>query len=212
MAWVEQRGGLFRVRLRLPDGAVVTDSTWRDRSAAQIRVKEIDVELAKDTFLDPRDGRIPLAEWVAMWEQTHQAGPATRAAYRSHLRLHILPRLGHLPLTAIRRQHIKALAIALSTRLSPRSVADVIMVLSLVLREAVEDRRIPFNPAHGLKVTVGRRPERPHATPAQVAVNGRRKLTPVVPGKLTPGLVSRVRRGSPWPGVPGVAGCGRSRR
>src|SRR5262245_59346381 len=147
MAWVEQRAGGFRVRLRLPDGTVVTDSAHPTKPAAQIRAKEIDVELAKDVFLDPRDGKITLREWVALWEQTHEAGPATWSAYRSHLRLHILPRLGHLPLTTIRRQHVKALVLELKTKLAARSVADVIMVLSMVLREAVDDRRIPFNPA-----------------------------------------------------------------
>jgi integrase len=168
MSWVEQRGGQFRVRLRLPDGTVVTDSTHATKPLANIRAKEIDVELARDSFLDPRDGKIPLREWVSIWEKTHRAAPATWSAYRSHLRLHILPRLGHLPLSSIRRQHIKALVMELTTKMSPRSAADVIMVLSMVLREAMLERRIEFNPANGVKVGAGPRPERPHATPMQV--------------------------------------------
>lgn len=59
MAWVEQRGGGFRVRLRLPDGTVVTDSTHAERPTAQLRAKEIDVELGRDTFLDPATGGSP---------------------------------------------------------------------------------------------------------------------------------------------------------
>jgi integrase len=167
MAWVEKRGTGFRVRLRMSDGTVVTDSVHDNRMTAATRAKEIDVETARETFLDPRDGKIPLREWVAIWEQTHQAGPATWSAYRSHLRLHILPRLGDMPLNAIRRQHIKVLIKELTTKMA--SVTDVVKVLSLVLREAVEDRRIPFNPAHGVKVALRRRPERPAATPIQVA-------------------------------------------
>src|SRR5258705_13820021 len=99
MAGVEKNRSLFRVRLRLPDGTVVTESIHPTKPAAQLRAKEIDLEVARDTFLDPRDGRVPLTEWVQLWQDTHQAGPATWSAYRSHLRLHILPRLGHLPLT-----------------------------------------------------------------------------------------------------------------
>ncbi|WP_346535490.1 hypothetical protein [Micromonospora sp. DPT] len=106
MAWVEKRGTTFRVRLRMPDGTVTTDSTHERRADATIRAKEIDVEVARDTFIDPRGGRIPLSDWVPIWEQTHQASPATWAAYRSHLRLHIMPTLGPLPLVDIRRQHI----------------------------------------------------------------------------------------------------------
>src|SRR5438477_431372 len=86
-----------------------THPTHPDKPTAQLRAKQVDLEVGRDTFLDPRDGRVPLAEWVALWQETHHAGPATWSAYRSHLRLHILPRLGHLPLTAIRRQHVKAL-------------------------------------------------------------------------------------------------------
>jgi integrase len=169
MAWIEDRGGTFRVRLRLPDGTVVTDSAHPTRPAAALRVREIDVEMARDTFLDPRDGRITLADWVELWQRTHQAGPATWSAYRSHLRLHILPRLGHLPLNGIRRQHIKAMVAHLHTTLARRSVVDILMVTNLVLNEAVQDRRIAFNPGHGVRVGGDPAPERPHATPAQVA-------------------------------------------
>jgi integrase len=94
--------------------------------------------------------------------------PATCAAYRSHLRLHNLPHLGHLPLNRIRRQHIKALVVGLKTTLARRSTEDVLMVASLVLREAVEDGRIPYNPARGVKVGGAESPERPHATAHQI--------------------------------------------
>ena len=35
MAWLEQHRRGFRVRLRLPDGTVVTDSTHQDKPAAR---------------------------------------------------------------------------------------------------------------------------------------------------------------------------------
>ena len=179
MAWVEKHRSLFRVRLRLPDGTVVTESIHPTKPAAQLRAKEIDLEVARDTFLDPRDGRVPLTEWVQLWQDTHEAGPATWSAYRSHLKLHILPRLGHLPLNAIRRQHVKALILDLKTKLAPRSIADVIMVLSLVLNEAIEDRRITHNPCRGVRVAGGPRSERPTATPVQVGQIAARLTRPV---------------------------------
>src|SRR3954463_4902647 len=107
MAWVEKRDISFRVRLRMPDGTVVTDSIHEDRAQAQLRAKEIDVEMGRETFIDPRGGRISLAEWVDIWQTTHQAGPAPWSAYRSHLRIHILPKLGRLAVADIRRHHIK---------------------------------------------------------------------------------------------------------
>ena len=111
MAWVERRSNAFRVRLRLPDGTVITDSVHEAKPAAQLRAREIDVELAREMFVDPRDGKISLAAWVDLWAESHQAGPATWSAYGSHLRLHILPRLGRLELVAIRRHHVKTLVL-----------------------------------------------------------------------------------------------------
>jgi hypothetical protein len=76
MAWVEQRGARYRVRTRMPDGAVGTDSWHPTRATAEIRCKQVDVEQALDTYLDPTRGRITLADWVAIWQTGHLAGPA----------------------------------------------------------------------------------------------------------------------------------------
>src|SRR3954447_778506 len=106
MAWVERHRSAFRVRLRLPDGTVITDSLHDGKADAQLRVQEIDIELARDTFTDPRDGKVSLGEWVEMWAATHEAGRPPWSPSRTPLRLHTLPRLGHLPLVAIRRHHV----------------------------------------------------------------------------------------------------------
>src|SRR5215510_13656307 len=107
MAWVERRGTTFRVRYRHPDGTVGTDSSHPTRAAAELRSKQVDVDQAHDTYLDPAADRITLTEWVAIWEPGHLAGDAKWAAYRSHLRNHILPTFGHVPLTKITRQTVK---------------------------------------------------------------------------------------------------------
>src|SRR5437773_3217455 len=107
MAWVEQRGTRWRVRFRMPDGTVGTDSSHPTRAAAQLRRKQVDIDQATDTYLDPAAGRISLADWVELWADTHVAGPAKMAAYRSHLRNHILPRFGSVPLVQINRHAVK---------------------------------------------------------------------------------------------------------
>ena len=94
MAWVEQRGTRWRVRYRNSDGTVGTDSSHATFTAADLRCKQVDIDQAYDTYLNPNAGRITLAEWVTIWRQGHQAGPAKRATYDSYLRNHILPRFG----------------------------------------------------------------------------------------------------------------------
>ncbi len=69
----------------------------------------------------------------------------------------------------IETAYLDVVEIELRQKLAPRSAADVITVLSVVLQEAVEDRRIPFNPCRGVRVNTGGRPERPHASTEQVA-------------------------------------------
>ncbi|HEY2670374.1 MAG TPA: tyrosine-type recombinase/integrase, partial [Rugosimonospora sp.] len=118
--------------------------------------------------LDPAAGRITLAEWVAIWEQGHIAGPAKRAAYDSHLRNHIQPRFGRLPLTQINRHAVKVFVKHLKTHLADSSVTSIMSLFSMLMREAVADRRIGYNPCHNIKVTTTRAPERPHATPTQI--------------------------------------------
>jgi integrase len=168
MAWVEQRGTRWRVRFRLPDGSVGTDSSHPTKAAAQLRCKQVDIDQATDTYLDPAAGRITLAQWVTLWEGTHAAGPAKMAAYRSHLRNHILPRLGSVSLTRINRYQIKVFVKDLKTKLADSSVTSIMSLLSMLLREAVADRRIGHNPCHNVRVTTGRAPERPAATATQV--------------------------------------------
>ena len=62
MAWVEQRGTRYRVRFRQPVGAVGTDSSHPTRAAADLRCKQVDIDQAYDTYLDPALGRITLAQ------------------------------------------------------------------------------------------------------------------------------------------------------
>ncbi|MEN3615845.1 tyrosine-type recombinase/integrase [Plantactinospora sp. ZYX-F-223] len=174
MAWIEQRGTRYRVRLRLPDGTVTTDSSHPTYRTADIRRKQVDLDQALDTYLDPTLGRITLAEWVAIWEAGHIAGDAKWAAYRSHLRNHILPRFGDTPLTKITRQTVKVFVKQLRTHLADSSVASVMSLLGLLMREAVADGRIPHNPCQGVKVITRERPERPTATPTQInTITGR---------------------------------------
>jgi integrase len=168
MAWVEQRGTRYRVRMRMPDGSVGTDSAHPTRAAAEIRRKQVDAEQALDTYTDPALGRITLAEWVAIWETGHVAGPAKWAAYRSHLRNHILPRFGDAPLNQITRQSVKVFVKHLKRDLAESSVASIMALFGMLMREAVAERRIPHNPCHGVRVVTRRAAERPHATAAQI--------------------------------------------
>lgn len=66
------------------------------------------------------------------------------------LRRHILPTLGDRPLASLRRADIETWANALS--LSPGSISTTVQTLATMLSSAVEDGRIPRNPATGMRL------------------------------------------------------------
>jgi hypothetical protein len=172
MAWVEKRGNLFRVRCRLPNGTVATDSSHPTKTAAKTRAADLDTDQRRDVFINPGDGKITLHEWVTIWTDAHDVGRATWARYRSHLDLHILPRFGDTPLAEINRMAVKTWVKDLNRRRAPATVANILTLFSSILNEAVEDRRIPANPCRRLRGATPPRPERPWATAAQVHTNG----------------------------------------
>jgi integrase len=168
MAWIERRATSYRVRYRLADGTVGTDSSHQTPAAAELRRMQVDIDQATDTYLDPAAGRITVDEWVTVWQQGHDVGPARRAATASHLRNHILPRFGATPLSRITRHDIKVFAKDLHTTHANSTVVSIISLLSVLMREAVADRRIGYNPCQGVRASTRRAPERPHATPEQI--------------------------------------------
>ena len=74
MAWVEKHGPGFRVRYRLPDGALGTETGFDDITSARNRAKDIESEKRNNRFVDPRAGQTRLAEWVAVWRNDGALG------------------------------------------------------------------------------------------------------------------------------------------
>ncbi|RSM36934.1 site-specific integrase, partial [Actinoplanes sp. ATCC 53533] len=148
-------------------GRLMTDGTYDTAEAAQARVQRLD---HLNRAMKLRIGAPPptLTEWTATWLPVHLAGAATLAKYESMLRCHILPVFGSHRLDAITRIEVKAFARSLSGRLAPVTVRSVITVLGLVLREAIDEHYLLFDPTARLRLRDGPDEPRPTATPDQV--------------------------------------------
>jgi hypothetical protein len=85
MAWVEKRGDLFRVRFRLPDGTVATDSSYPTKTAAKARAADVGTDQRRDVFISPEDGKITIREWVEVWSGVHDVGKATLGPSTAHI-------------------------------------------------------------------------------------------------------------------------------
>lgn len=131
----------------------------RDKIDAALKLGHVDV-LDGDRRAVP--ARAPtFAEYAERWLETVgpvRVRPATLEQYRSRLKLRLLPALGLLPVTSIKRESLRTLIGELArdgNRRNPErsisrgTVRETLQTLSVILSTAEEDGLIPANPARG---------------------------------------------------------------
>ncbi|WP_219419910.1 tyrosine-type recombinase/integrase [Pseudonocardia nigra] len=169
MAWVEHRGGTYRVRYRLNDGTIFTERGFSTRREADDRAADIESDQRRDQFTDPRLAQTTIDEWIRCWSDSHHVTATTRRTYDSHIRNHILPRWSGTPLGDIARIAVKGwVNQTLRATLSDKSCQDILVLFSMILGEAVDEGLISANPCRRLRITFAERPERPHASTDEV--------------------------------------------
>ena len=173
MAWVEKRGKCsWRVRYFTDDGSIASISGFPTKTAAEDEANGIESDQRRGTWTDPAAGQIVLAAWVDEWLDALDVGQRTEENYRSKLRTHILPRWGDTALVTITSTKVHAWAKTMRHKgLADVTVTDAVKLLSLILADAADDKRIPANPIRPRRRGRGRRtrtPEKVWATPEQV--------------------------------------------
>lgn len=167
--------GTWQVRYRTPDG----DSRKRSfatRGQASRFSREVESSKDRGAYVDPRDGRITLADYAKTWMATQVHRPSTAARITSNLRAHILPRLGHRPIAAVRHSEVQGLVRAMSECLAPASTKNAFVTLSSIFASALADGVIATSPC--AKVTVPRVPKRRMVLPSPEEVHA---LTDAMP-------------------------------
>lgn len=151
MASVDRRSnGKYLARWReYPGGPQKTRTFTRKVDAEQFLV-EVQHRLLTGTYTPPQAGQVTLATYAAEWLGRRSWAPSTHDRIARELRLHILPALGARPLSSLRRAHVEEWAKALP--LAPSSARMVYETLSNMLTAAVDDERIPRNPAKGARL------------------------------------------------------------
>jgi integrase len=140
----------YRVRWRTPDGKSRSKTLKRRVDADRFRIS---VQHAKQTnsYLDPSRSKITVGAWAQQWlaAQTHLK-PSTRARYENIIGKHIQPRWCGTPLHAVSHADVQKWISGIN--LAPASVRYIHRVLSLIMELAVRDKRIPLNPATGIRL------------------------------------------------------------
>jgi len=138
-----------------------------NKDKAEARCAELETALRAGSYVDPKSSKVTFTDMAEKWlESRHDLRKSTWWKYRGLLDNHVIPKWGDLPLNAIEREDIAVWVAKLlkskedgGSALGPSQARHAFRVLSMVLEWCVP-RRIPVNPARGVKLPV--RPEAEH--------------------------------------------------
>jgi integrase len=129
------------------------------KKAAELVALKIQARLAEgDTSplkrVDDGPGPITFKAYATAWLANHAEQAckfSTVRIYKANLRRHVFPILGAKQLGSLNRADCRSLIAACrDKKLGPKSIANICRTLSSVLSQAVEDGRLPANPAFRL--------------------------------------------------------------
>lgn len=99
-------------------------------------------------------GRVRVAEVAERYFANLSGTVESRTieGYRQHWRTHLAPAFGHLPVDEISAPRIQEFIATLAARRAPATTRHAHRVLSLILDQAIAERRLAANPAHGVRL------------------------------------------------------------
>ncbi|MEE4419617.1 tyrosine-type recombinase/integrase [Streptomyces bugieae] len=195
MAYGEKRGWdkkarkwRYRGRYKLPDGtwgSVSKDDNgqpfYTERSARDY-AHGLEVDVRRKSFINPRDGRVSVAEWAANWIESIDVGPLSEVEYRRRLKNQILPAWGAVPVGDVFPAAVARWEKELRERISKNYADGVVGVFRTMMDDAVSEGMRRDNPVAARKSGrrgrfVSQRPERKViATPRQALLVARNAL------------------------------------
>jgi integrase len=170
--------GAFRACWRDPSGRQ-RSKTLATKREASAYLSEVESALNRGAYIAPGAGRVKFGAYAQRWLDSRNNERATAARDLSIMRNHVIARWGALPLDKIDHSAVQEWVTLLGSRLAPASVTECLRLTSGVLRSAVRDRLVAFNPCEGVKVPRRRRKDTDDLTidPDELVA----KLLPVVP-------------------------------
>ena len=171
MAYIEKRDrrASWRVRYRDPAGRMRSKS-FRRKYDAEVFASVVETELAHGTWTNPDRGKITVGQWAETWLQSKvDLRPSTLVRLHSVVKTHVIPEFGKYPLNRVRNSDLRAWVSRLSAEgYSPTTVRKSFNALSQMMRAAVSDRRITFNPCLDVPLPAERHTEQRFLDVSQV--------------------------------------------
>jgi len=153
-AYSTARGKRHKVQYRKPDHSSTSKRGFLTKREATLFLASVEVSMSRGAYVDPTRSRITVGDWMDQWMAARtDLRASTLDRIEGIIRRNIKPALGNVALADLRRMLIQEWASSLSTDQSAASVRKIGNTLSGALQLAVDDGRIPTNPASRLKLT-----------------------------------------------------------
>lgn len=178
MSSVKKYGPTWRIRW---DAGVKPDSKRLQRSKGGFKTKrEAEAalklrlaEVARGQVVDV--SKLRTADFLMSWLASRRnIRSSTRRSYEGHIRVHLIPHIGHIPLPSLRADHLDAMYAALLAEVPGRQTLGIATVrrvhatLRTALNTAVRRRILPYSPAGQVELDAEPVRERAVWTPADL--------------------------------------------
>ncbi|MET9507801.1 tyrosine-type recombinase/integrase [Streptomyces flavidovirens] len=132
----------------------IRDRSFETLEDAKAWLRRAATDEERGEFVDPRDGSITLADYIALhWAPGRGGAPKTQQNQERRARLHIVPHLGQLPLKSVTPAELRAYIAKLEVTVSSVDYRrGILSELSSILEAAVDDKRLARNPMRAKSV------------------------------------------------------------
>jgi integrase len=144
-------GGGWKAFWRDPQGKQ-RSKTFRTKKDASVFLAQIETQKSRGEYISPHAGRVRFADHAQRWMDAKNTEATTTARDESIMRNHVLPKWGDWQLAKIDHLSVQEWLTALGRDRSATLAIQCQRLLSGVLRSAVHNRLIAFNPAEGVRL------------------------------------------------------------
>lgn len=162
------RSGRYQARYKHDGTEHSGPRTFSTRADANAWLAEVQTDLRRGAWIDPRAGQVSLRVYAENWvDERPDLRPSTQAKYRYLLRRHIVPVLGDVDMVALQPSEVRSWWATLAAH-KPPTAAGAYRLLAAICNTAVADQVIPRSPCRVKGGGSEKSAERPTASVAEV--------------------------------------------
>jgi integrase len=124
-----------------------------DLKEAENFLLKVEHDKKAHVFIDPEAGKAVFRTEAEAWLAQRIGADSSDATYKSVLRTHVYPAIGHRQIRTIRREEIKEIIAGMSRKgLSASRIAQAHLVINAVFNEAVRNKKLAESPCTDIPV------------------------------------------------------------